>query len=44
MDEKMFNLLALIEKLSEDELKYVNVWIEYNLQKREAQSIQSQTD
>lgn len=44
MDKKMFDLLALIEKLSEDELKYVNVWIEYNLQKREAQSIQPQTD
>ena len=41
MDESMFGLLLAIENLTDEELKYVNVWIEYNLQKREVPSIPS---
>ena len=38
MDENMFQLLLLVENMTEEQLKYLNVWIEYNLQKKEALS------
>lgn len=43
MNENLFRLLILIEGLSEKELEYLNVWIEYNLQKKEALSAQNQS-
>ena len=36
MSEGLFGLLVAIENMSNEELKYLNVWIEYNLQKKEA--------
>ena len=35
MDKTMFGLLLAIEGLTDEELKYINVWIEYMLQKKE---------
>lgn len=36
MDSKLFKLLLIIEELEKHELDYLSVWIEYNLQKKEA--------
>lgn len=40
MDGKLLELLVTIENLSEKELEYLIVWIEYNQQKKSALSAQ----
>lgn len=44
MSGYLFELLLALENLDENELEYVNVWIEYNLRKKEVLSNQTQTN
>lgn len=41
MNENMLKLLLMVENMTEKELEYLSVWIEYNLQKKEALSNQN---
>ena len=44
MSDGLFGLLVAIEGMNDEELRYLNVWIEYNLRKREVLEAPTQTN